>query len=119
MKKIVLITISCLMIALILSCSDGPKKTNANQSLNSQVSEKKNAGPNGQKIYTQFCQTCHGKEGNDAISGAKDLTKSTMSLTEVKNIIINGGKNPSMIAYGKLLKPKQIEAVADYVMKFR
>ncbi len=119
MKKIVFIAISCLFIFLILSCSDGPKKTDANKPPTSQVSEKKTAGPNGQKIYTQFCESCHGKAGNDAISGAKDLTKSTMSLTEVKNIIINGGKNPSMIAYGKLLKPKQIEAVADYVMKFR
>lgn len=47
------------------------------------------AGSN-QALYIQNCSLCHGADGKLGASGAKDLTKTTLTVEEIKNIILHG-----------------------------
>jgi len=71
----------------------------------------------GKKIYKQNCMLCHGADGKLGANGSKDLTQSTMSLADRKEIIKNGkGK---MVGLGSLLDDKQIEEVAQFTYNLK
>ena len=67
----------------------------------------------GKTIFETKCTGCHGADGKQGLSGAKDLTQSPKTPAE-KIEIISNGKN-AMIAYKNQLTTDQIKAVADYV----
>jgi len=67
----------------------------------------------GQDVYTKLCQNCHGADGKLMLSGAKDLSISTLTKEE-QILIITKGKN-AMAAYESQLSQQQIEAVATYI----
>ncbi len=70
----------------------------------------------GQDIYKNNCQNCHGAKGNLGNNGAKDLSLSSMDHNSELSII-NNGKN-MMPAYDKLSDAER-EAVATYVETLR
>lgn len=72
-----------------------------------------NERPSGVGIYKQECSACHGSSGNLMMGGAKDLTKSTLELSEIQSIIRSG--KGTMPAYGEKMSPAEIEALAEYV----
>lgn len=72
-----------------------------------------NERPSGVGIYKQECSACHGSSGNLMMGGAKDLTKSTLELSEIQSIIRSG--KGTMPAYGEKMNPAEIEALAEYV----
>jgi len=77
----------------------------------------KTSGVDGRKVYKSNCVICHGIDGKLGVNDSKDLTLSKMSLDERKAIIKNGkGK---MIGLGAVLKPEEIQAVAEYTLKFK
>jgi uncharacterized membrane protein SirB2 len=67
----------------------------------------------GKTIYEAKCMNCHGGDGKMGLSGAKDLTASTLSRDEKKAIITNG-KN-AMMPFKDQLTTEQIDAVTSYV----
>lgn len=69
----------------------------------------------GKTIFDAKCLGCHGADGKQGLSGAKDLTQSAKTLDE-KIEIISNGKN-AMIAYKNQLSTDQIKSVAEYVHK--
>lgn len=76
-----------------------------------------NISVSGKSIYESKCANCHGNDGKLGLSGAKDLTASTLSHDE--NIaIISNGKN-AMQSFKNDLSAEQIEAVANYVEELR
>lgn len=93
MKQAIII----LVLAIIaLSCADKKPKVTAL----------------GKKVYKTNCVVCHGIDGKLGANGSKDLTKSAMTMDERKAIIKNG--KGAMIGLGTLLKPEEIDAVAEY-----
>lgn len=70
----------------------------------------------GKTIYESKCIGCHGDNGKQGLSGAKDLTLSIKTRDEKMELIKNG-KN-AMMAYKNELTPEQIIAVADYIETF-
>ena len=62
------------------------------------------------------CITCHGADGKQGVAGAKDLSKTQLSIDEQKAIIKNG-KSP-MPGY-KQLTDEQLSAVVGYIGTFR
>lgn len=79
---------------------------------------------NGAAIYAASCARCHGADGRAQTAkgrqvGAVDLTSAEWEPDEVrdKRIITKGKGN--MPAFGKKLKPAEIEAVAAYIRKFK
>lgn len=84
-------------------------------------------GPNGKAIYDGRCAMCHGVEGRgDGPVGAAlkppatnfttaEFAK-TAALDRLKESIAQGKQGTAMMAFGKTLKPEEIEAVARYVL---
>lgn len=68
-------------------------------------------------LYAKKCSLCHGADGKLMLSGATDLSKSTLSLRERIMVITNGRK--TMAPYKGLLSEKEIEALAIYIEGFR
>ncbi|MEZ4984096.1 MAG: cytochrome c [Saprospiraceae bacterium] len=74
-------------------------------------------GPDGQKIYKQYCVACHGLQGDMGASGAFNLTTSTLSVEERVQVITKG--RGVMTPFESLLDPEQIQAVAQYTLTLK
>lgn len=70
----------------------------------------------GRQIYEQACITCHGKNGDACLSGAKNLQVSVLERDALIKLIRNG-KN-TMPAY-KNLTDAQVNEVINYINGFR
>jgi mono/diheme cytochrome c family protein len=68
----------------------------------------------GEKIYKQYCVTCHGLRGDMGVSGAANLTESKLKVEERVKVITNGRNN--MASFKALLDKEKIKAVAQYTM---
>lgn len=68
---------------------------------------------NGQEVYVAHCSRCHGDDGKLGMSGAADLSVSTMDMATKMDVIKNGknGIMPSYVTIGD----EQIKAVAEYI----
>ena len=81
------------------------------------VTEKAMKGLNPKKIFKTNCASCHGFTGNLAINGAKDLTKSTISLQEAVAQVYHG--KGLMTPYKDVLSAEELVAVAKYTETLR
>ena len=70
----------------------------------------------GKSVYEAKCANCHGPQGNAGVAGAKDLTATTLSKDEIKDISKNG---KGMMPGNPDLTPEQLDAVADYVQTLK
>lgn len=69
-------------------------------------------------LYTLYCASCHGMDGKLGGSGSKDLSKSTLSDTEMIHIITNGKNNmPAM--KDVIQDPAKIKNLAEFVKTLR
>ncbi len=71
----------------------------------------------GEKVYKQYCVTCHGLSGDMGASGAFDLTTTQLNMEE-KIAVIENGRN-TMTPFKGLLSEAKIKAVAEYIEKFK
>lgn len=73
------------------------------------------AGPTtpGEAIFKAQCVMCHGRDGRLGISGAKDLTRSTLTEEEMIATVTRG--KGAMAGFGTILTPVQIEEVVAHV----
>lgn len=102
MKKIPLI----FMIPLLFSCEARSYK-NEDGTIDSKA------------MFNDNCSSCHGENGNAKLSGAKDLTISTLTLDETYAVITNGTGN-GMMAYKNIIKTDaERKELAKYVLEFR
>lgn len=80
-------------------------------------SKEKSDEPDGERIYRDRCASCHGANGKKGVSGAKDLTRSKLSMKERIEIIKNG--KGAMIPFEGTLNEREIRAVAEYLEHFK
>lgn len=100
--------------AAFFACSSGDEKTaGSSASAAKPVASK----VDGEKIYKQYCVTCHGLYGDMGASGAFNLTTSKLTKAERITVITNGRN--LMTPFKGLLSDEKIEAVAEYVEKLR
>lgn len=77
-----------------------------------------NASPPGAKsrgetLFNTHCALCHGKDGKLGVSGAKDLSISTLTKEEMVALVTKG--KGAMTAYKNVLTKAEIEAVVEHV----
>jgi len=99
MKKILIVAA---MGMIAFSCADKKPST---------------PGVDGKKVYKTNCVVCHGTDGKLGANGSKDLTQSKLTLDERKTIVTKG--KGAMIGLGSILKPEEIQAVAEYTFKLK
>lgn len=100
--------------AFVYACGGSSASTESNSGTGAKAVAAA-AKPDGEKIYKQYCVTCHGLYGDMGASGAYNLQESELTLEERINVITNGRK--AMTAFEALLDEKEIKAVAKYTMK--
>ena len=66
----------------------------------------------GKKIFKLHCSICHGFKGNMMVNGAKDLTKSSISIQEAVAQVYHG--KGLMQPYKGILTDAEIIAVSNY-----
>ncbi|MEO8066754.1 MAG: cytochrome c [Flavobacteriales bacterium] len=98
----------CALFALLAGCGEAPDAAKA---------VTVDGKPDGEAIYTMYCELCHGADGTLALNGAKDLAQSTLGKDEMTGVVTHGRK--TMSAYGQVLNAAQIEAVVDHVAGLR
>ena len=67
----------------------------------------------GEALFKSNCTMCHGRDGKLNMSGAKDLTKSTLTEAEMIAIVTHG--KGGMAGFGKTLTKTQVEEVVNHV----
>ena len=92
---------SCCIALIMAACGNA---TNA--------ADNSTADP-GTAIYNSRCTMCHGRDGDLGMSGAKDLTKSTLTKEEMVAVVTHG--KGGMIGFEKMLSTKEIDEVVDHV----
>lgn len=73
----------------------------------------------GEKLYNKYCVVCHGNDGTANIGGAKDLSKTTLSAEEMKDIIKNGSETRLMRAFKDDLNEEELNAIIGHLKTFK
>lgn len=105
--------IFCATVLLAAACGSAEEQINRRSAAAQSASA--TTIPDGAAIFRQYCVTCHGADGKLGLSGAKDLTASTLTPEERLNIITYGKK--VMTPFNEVLTPEEIKAVAEYTQK--
>ncbi|MDX1939429.1 MAG: cytochrome c [Saprospiraceae bacterium] len=109
------------ILAFIVACGNSGTDKTADSSTSSSTAPATAAadGPDGEKVYKQYCVTCHGVYGDMAASGAFDLTTSKLTEEERIAVITNGREGTVMVSFKSILDETKIKAVAQYIVKLR
>lgn len=112
MKKVL---VFLMISATIIACGNGGDDSNSSNSTTSNT--KAVAEVDGEKVYKQYCVTCHGLYGDMGASGAYNLTESELSVEE-RMAVIRNGRN-TMTGFESLLSEEKIKAVAEYTLTLK
>lgn len=111
MKKLI---IFCVIATIVWACGgDSPSEASSTPKPTASTPAK----PDGQKIYKQYCVTCHGLYGDMGASGAHDLTASVLSVEERITVITKG--RGAMTPFENLLDADEIAAAAEYTLELK
>lgn len=69
------------------------------------------AANDGKALYEANCRLCHGDDGKLGLTGAKDLTATTLDVNAIKEIILHGKNTMAPVA----VNDEQAQSIADYV----
>lgn len=101
------LTLVWTVVALVFSSCDGPK-----------LVDQDTGEISGEKVYKNYCISCHGPKGDRGLADAADLTQSNLSDAATRNAILKGGNG--MAAYENIIEEEaQIDALIDYIKTFR
>ncbi len=70
-------------------------------------------------LYDRECSICHGTEGVPSFKNAKNLQKSTLTDSEIKQIILKGSLQMGMPSYENRLKISEIDSLISFVKSLR
>lgn len=96
--------IPCVVFCMLLGISCGKNQSSKDRAASASLQ--------GNIIYKRNCMVCHGTYGTLGVSGASDLSHSTLDTGEKVIVITEGRKN--MPSFRKSLSPEQIRAVAAF-----
>lgn len=114
MKKIILFA----FIATFIIACGGNSEPEATAAANTPApkAETKPA-VDGEKVYKQYCITCHGLYGDMGASGAFNLVTSELTVDQRAEVITEGRN--LMTPFKSLLDEDEIKAVAEYTMTLK
>jgi len=73
----------------------------------------------GKALYDAKCVSCHGEDGKLGSSGAKDLSQSTLTDSEIKNSILYGNENGMPPFKDQLGAEENLDLLVAYVKSLR
>lgn len=72
----------------------------------------------GELLFLKYCSSCHGSDGKLGLSGATDLTLSTLTDEERIDVITNG-RNAMPPMKPVLGTDADVSIVSEYIKEFR
>ena len=105
-------------LALIIFACGGGEEATASEAPGDTPAQAVAQDIDTKKIWKIRCIACHGLYGDMGTNGAANLQEATSDLDYRVNIITNGSENGVMTAFGEILTPEEIEAMAKYTMSF-
>jgi len=112
----VLMMISAYGLAEVFKAQFGKRQV-VTEVITDPANEQYNLAVHGAALFTAQCIVCHGVDGTASFSGAKDLTLSTKSTSEIIETI-QKGKN-TMPKMAKIYSEQELKALAEYVKLLR
>ena len=97
------------LITLLISCGSQEAGT---------VKEGISVAVDGEQLFNKNCASCHGCNGSLGMSGAKDLSESTMTFNEMK-FVIEKGKGTMPRFKEMLCKEGEMDAVVEHVLTLK
>ncbi len=94
----------CATLVVVVACTGRPEN-NPKMPIDAKAS------------YTRFCTQCHGDDGKLGLSGASDLSTSTLNSANTRTIIAKG--RGRMLPFKNLMTKEEIHAVAAYIETLR
>jgi mono/diheme cytochrome c family protein len=94
------------LISLALTSCGGESSVSESGAVNPEMID-------GKKLFNIHCAACHKYNGTGGISGAKDLTSSSLSDEEMKKIISNGAGD--MMPFKDVISSEEIDAVIAHI----
>jgi cytochrome c6 len=99
------------LLALILSCAACKTEPKT-------CSDCEEVFPTGKELFYNQCSSCHGMDGKLGNSGAKDLSKSKLTESQIK-YILNEGKGAMPAQIQLISKPSEMDSVVEFVKTLR
>lgn len=91
----------------LFSCTERKAQENNSNTISDSYSK---------QLYTLNCASCHGKDGRLGVAGAKDLSQTSLSDNEKKNIILKGQNG--MPSFENRLEIEDIDSIIQYINNF-
>ncbi len=91
----------------LFSCTERKAQENNSNTISDSYSK---------QLYTLNCASCHGKDGRLGVAGAKDLSQTSLSDNEKKNIILEGQNG--MPSFENRLEIEDIDSIIQYINNF-
>lgn len=95
-------------IVLLMACKSQPKTCTDCESV----------VLTGEELYSNQCSACHGLDGTLGVSGAKDLSKSTLTDKQILHIL-NEGKGAMPAQIQLIGKPSEMDSVIEFIKQLR
>lgn len=73
----------------------------------------------GSQLYSENCNICHGVDGKAGISGASDLSASTLDLDSVAHFIMKGKKSMPPFSFLFEEDKEALDRVVEHVQSLR
>jgi uncharacterized membrane protein SirB2 len=111
-KKSILAILSVVLLLLSYGLAEMNGKRAAKKKMPAMDLSQASEAEAGKALYENYCQSCHGPEGDAGLSGAKNLKVTTLSAEEQASIISNGkGVMPGF----KHLNSNEVQAIVKHV----
>ena len=111
-KKSILAILSVVLLLLSYGLAEMNGKRGASMNKPEQDLSQASEAEVGKALYENYCQNCHGPNGDAGLSGAKNLKLTMLSAEEQANIISNGkGVMPCF----KNLSSNEVQAIVKHV----
>jgi mono/diheme cytochrome c family protein len=115
-KKPVLAIVSVILLILSYGLAEMNGKRASKNKPKPEISQQANEAEVGKALYENYCQNCHGAEGDAGLSGAKNLKTTVLSAEEQTSIILNGkGVMPGF----KTLNPNEVQSIVKHVQSLK
>lgn len=105
-----ILPVLCIGMALAVSCGSSDASS-------VEATAATPAAIDGVRIFNTQCSMCHGRKGDQSLSGAKLLNKSILTKAEMSAIVTYG--KGGMMAYKDRLTAAEIQAVVDHAHSLR
>lgn len=102
-------------LVLLASCGGNP----ASETVDSPIEEEHFSQEDAKNLYILHCESCHGIDGTKKFADAADLSKSMLTDTQIRQMIMNGNDKGMMPYKDIITSEEERRALVEFVKSLR